>query len=165
MKKLLMMFIVLFFNTNCNLKADYLFAWGLNDYGQLGNGKNERTILYPIQIGYDSTWVDIQSGERFSMALKSDGTLWAWGQNNFGQLGDGIQIDKFIPSQIGKDSDWLEVSCWTEHALALKKDGTMWAVGSNGAGQLGDGTQIDKWGFINIGKGFKWNKIAAGTSH
>ncbi len=77
-----------------------LWAWGLNDSGQLGDG----TLIdrnAPIQIGLDNNWKEISAGSFYSIALKKDGTMWIWGSNEAGQLGIGDQIDKLIPTQIG----------------------------------------------------------------
>ena len=74
------------------------------------------------------------------MAIKTDGTLFAWGLNTYGQLGDGTYEDKTQPTMIGTDNDWAFVSAGHGHTLALKTDGTIYAWGSNQEGELGDGS-------------------------
>lgn len=73
-----------------------------------------------------------------SLALEPDGTLWAWGGNYYGQLGDGTNVDKNKPVKIGPG--YVAVSACSGHSLALKTDGTLWSWGYNNFGQLGDGT-------------------------
>ena len=91
-------------------------------------------------MGTDNNWVLIAAGDNHTMALESDGTLWAWGGNGQGQLGDGTWIDKNSPIQIGTDNKWVFVAGGASHTVALKSDGTLWAWGSNYHGELGDGT-------------------------
>ena len=73
------------------------------------------------------------------MALKTDGSLWAWGYNSQGQLGFGDTKDTHAPAKVGGRGDWAAVSCGTSHTVALKTDGSLWAWGYNGFGQLGLG--------------------------
>jgi alpha-tubulin suppressor-like RCC1 family protein len=83
-------------------------------------------------------WVDVVAGEQHTLAIKSDGTLWAWGSNSYGQLGDGSQSDKAVPVQIGSDKDWKAVLGGGEQSsMAQKKDGTLWAWGDSNTKQLG----------------------------
>lgn len=127
-----------------------LWAWGYNYYGQLGNGANAN-VNSPIQIGSATDWRSISAGGVHTMALRdaSGGggvfeTLWAWGKNNLGELGDGTNNAASSPKQIGSDFDWSYISAGTDHSVALKRDGTLWTWGSNSYGQLGDGTIINK---------------------
>ncbi len=74
-----------------------------------------------------------------SATVKTDSTLWAWGRNWYGQVGDGTTIDKWSPVQIGTDMDWAGVAAGSDHTVAVKTDGTLWAWGYNYRGQLGNG--------------------------
>ena len=85
-------------------------------------------------------WSQISAGNHHSLAIKTDGTLWAWGNNAYGQLGDGTSISKMYPTQIGTATNWSQITCMNDHNLAIKTDGTLWAWGSNNYGQLGNGT-------------------------
>ncbi|MCR4347292.1 MAG: S8 family serine peptidase [Sulfuricaulis sp.] len=145
------------------LKSDgTLWAWGQNNYGQLGDGTTVRKYA-PVRIGFENTWASIAAGGGFhNVALKSDGTLWAWGQNNYGQLGDGTNVDKNAPVQIGTGNTWVSIGVGTLHTMALKSDGTLWAWGNNAEGQLGDGTKTDKNTPVQIGTGNTWVSIAVG---
>lgn len=128
-----------------------LFAWGGNDYGQLGNntsGYNTRSSS-PVQVvgAYVSTFtgnVAIASGAYHSLALRCDGTVWSWGRNNFGQLGDGTTQDHSTANPVVNAdgsplSGIVAVSAGALYSLALRADGTVWAWGANSSGQLGNG--------------------------
>ena len=83
-----------------------------------------------------------QSGH--TVALKADGTVWAWGYNGYGQLGDGTIIERYTPVQVIGLSNVISITAGSHHTVALKSDGTVWAWGYNGYGQLGDGTTIER---------------------
>ena len=82
-------------------------------------------------------------GDYHNLSLKANGTLWAWGANWDGELGDGTTDNKTAPVQIGADADWVYLAAGRYHSLAVKSDGTVWAWGYNRYGQLGDGTITD----------------------
>ncbi|MCL1874042.1 MAG: dockerin type I domain-containing protein, partial [Clostridiales bacterium] len=123
------------------LKSDgSLWIWGLNNWGQLGDGRSELIRYFPGRLGEDNDWVEIAGGYFYSLALKSDGSLWAWGDNYVGQLGDGTSIDHFTPVQVSKGKDWVTIASNGDCSVALKSDGSLWNWGWNNWGQLGDGT-------------------------
>jgi alpha-tubulin suppressor-like RCC1 family protein len=124
------------------LKKDgTLWAWGLNDFGQLGIGPaDDNAHPTPIEVGSESDWAAVSAGFDYTMALKTDGTLWAWGSNRYGKLGLGDITDRDTPTQVGSAGDWAAVSTSTYDTLALKQDGTLWAWGLNNFGQLGLGS-------------------------
>ena len=88
---------------------------------------------------FSQTWVKVSAGTEYSLALKSDGTLWAWGANNYGQLGVSSPSSSNVPVQVGSDSDWKDIACGSFHILAMKADSTLWSWGFNASGQLGLG--------------------------
>ncbi|MEI6595903.1 MAG: T9SS type A sorting domain-containing protein, partial [Bacteroidota bacterium] len=96
---------------------------------------------------------------------KSDGTLWAWGDNSVGQLGDGTFMQRNAPVQIGSSINWVSISCGYSHTLGIKSDGTLWAWGNNSSGQLGDGTTTQRNAPIQIGTLTNWVSISCGYSH
>ena len=83
----------------------------------------------PIQIGTDNDWAIISAGRYHSLAIKNDGTIWAWGGNGFGQLGDGTNIDRTEPVQIGSCADWISVGACRMRTVAMKADGSVWSWG------------------------------------
>lgn len=142
-----------------------LWAWGNNAQGALGDGT---TVLYrniPTNIGVGSNWQSIAVGFLFTLAIKSDGTLWSWGVNSSGQLGDGTTINKNIPIQIGTNNNWQAVSAGSGQSVALKVDKSLYTWGLNDNGQLGDGTIVDKNTPTQIGSLTNWQNIAAGWYH
>ncbi len=100
-------------------------------------------------------------GAGASLVVREDGSLWAWGSNSYGQLGDGTTVDRLSPVRVG--SGYVSVAAGGHHTLALKVDGTLWAWGSNGAGQLGDGTTEARLSPVQVGSGF--GSVTAGYFH
>ena len=84
--------------------------------------------------------VNLAAGAKHSVALRSDGTVWAWGGNSKGELGDGTTLQRNTPGQVSGLSDVTAVATGVSHTMALKSDGTVWAWGNNHDGQLGDNT-------------------------
>ncbi len=101
----------------------------------------------------------------FTLALKKDSTLWAWGSNDRGQLGDGTTIDKHSPVQVGSDKDWKTISAGWDHALALKSDGTLWGWGRNNYGQLADTSKATHLKPFMIDNATDWKDISTGYQH
>ncbi|MBY9081309.1 RCC1 domain-containing protein, partial [Paenibacillus sp. CGMCC 1.18879] len=84
----------------------------------------------------------IAAGSSHSLALKSDGSVWAWGYNGGGQLGDNSTTQRSVPVQVTGLTEVTAIAGGNNHSLALKSDGSVWAWGYNGGGQLGDGTTV-----------------------
>jgi len=103
-------------------------------------------------------YIAVSAGGEHTLALGDDGSLWAWGWNALGELGDGTVDDKKRPVLIG--NGYSAISAGYVHSVALKADGTLWTWGRNNYGQLGDGTLIDKSSPVEIGNNFK--AISAG---
>ncbi len=107
----------------------------------------------------------VESGQNYMVAIKPDGTLWAWGRNNFGQLGDNTTIDKSIPTQIGTANDWNSISTGTNHTIALKDNGTIWGWGENSNSKLGFFTTENVLVPTQIGTATNWDNVSAGNKH
>lgn len=124
-------------------------------------------LLYmPYQITAQC-WAKVAAGYEHTLGIKTDGTLWAWGRNNFGQLGIGNTIDKNTPTQVGTDTDWLEIDA-SSNSMAQKTNGTLWTWGNNSSGQIGIGT----FGFntyvampTQVGTDTDWVKFSSASSH
>ncbi|MDF1884195.1 Ig-like domain-containing protein [Sulfurimonas sp. SAG-AH-194-C21] len=133
-------------NHTVALKNDgTLWTWGQNDHGQLGDGTIDNGKSFIQEVSASTTWSSIETGRAHTVAIKSDGTLWAWGWNLYGQIGDGTITNKSTPTQENSGStNWSSIATRENHTVAIKSDGTLWAWGQNSNGQLGDGTTVDK---------------------
>lgn len=147
-----------------------LWAWGSNSFGELGSGTTSAGTSFgsaATQIGSGTNWTDVSGGGMFgalhTVARRSDGTLWAWGRNDHGQLGDGTTVNRNAPVQVGSASDWATAVAGAGYTLAVKTDGSLWAWGSDANGQLGDGTTTDQSTPERIGMDTNWRAIAAGN--
>ena len=119
------------------LKGDgTVWAWGLNADGELGDGTALSVSNRPVQVTSLSGVVAIAAGAYHSMALKSDGTVWAWGFNVSGALGTGNTFSSNIPLQVSGLTGIKAISAGYLHSLALKTDGTVWVFGNNADGEL-----------------------------
>ena len=144
-----------------------LWAWGSNFQGALG--KNDAIMRSsPVQIGSGTTWSKVSaSGIYGVLATKTDGTLWAWGYNNYGQLGTGDVITRSSPVQIGSGTTWSLVSAGYYSMMAVKTDGTLWSWGDNYFGQLGlNATNpYGRSSPTQVGVGTTWSKVSAGQNN
>ena len=107
----------------------------------------------------------VVAGRSHSLALKSDGTVWAWGNNSTGQLGDGSTTDRWTPVQVSGLSGVIALAAGSEHSLALKSDGTVWAWGDNSNGQLGDGSTRNRFTPVQVSGLSGVIAIAGSTFH
>lgn len=106
--------------------------------------------------------VKVASGVGHALALKSDGTVWAWGENSDGRLGDGTLIDRSLPVFVGGIQGVIDIAAGMYHSVALKSDGSVWAWGRNSFGQLGDGTTANSMKPVRVKKLPPVEKIFAG---
>ncbi len=113
---------------------------------------------------YGQCWESITGGYSHNLATKSDGTLWAWGANGYGMLGNGTLIGSSFPIPIGTANDWKMATSGYFHNLAIKNDGTLWAWGRNSSAQVGNGaTRI--LSPVQIGSSSDWKDIGAGQDY
>ena len=110
-------------------------------------------------------WNMVISESHRTMAIKTDGTLWAWGVNTYYQLGDGSGMNILNPKKIGSDSDWIDIAAGGAHTVAMKKNGTLWSWGLNKQGQLGNGNFNIVTLPSQIGSDTDWVKISSGDIH
>lgn len=145
---------------------DTLWAWGANASGQLGlNDTIARSS--PVQTGNSSAdWYKVFSGNNHTLSVKTDGTLWAWGRNIEGQLGDATNISTSLPIQIGLDSDWASVYISNNSSFGLKTDGTLFVWGQETAnGLLGlNSINVNRSNPTQLGASGEWSEIYTNVS-
>ena len=126
-----------------------LWAWGSNETGIIGNNTSDNKFSSPVQIP-GTTWAKVnRGGENFTGAIKTDGTLWMWGSNGAGQIGNNTQNPGgwgahgySSPVQV-PGTNWRSLSANYQQAMATKTDGTLWQWGDNEYGELGQNNRID----------------------
>ncbi len=151
--------------TNDNLSS--VWMWGSNSNNQLGTN-SATTVFSPVPISaLQMNWCFAIAGSFHTAALKTDGTLWTWGWNGCGQLGDGTQTQRAIPVQTAAGgTNWKQVCPSREHTVAVKTDGTLWVWGNGICGRLGDGAILMRTSPITTaGGGTNWCQVALGCLH
>ena len=156
------------YNTSYGIQSNgTLWAWGSNSFGQLGiNSTIGTSVVSPVQIGASvsllSNWTQVAAGQYFAVALQSNGTLWAWGQNNLGQLGLGNTTNYSGPTQVGGLSQWTQITSGLFHVAGIQSNGTLWGWGYNNYGNLGQGNTGNYSIPVQIGNLSNWYQISCG---
>jgi len=153
-------------NSNTGIAS---FGCGITEDGKLWYWGNRRTSVsdvptnrrIPYQIGTDTDWDFVTSGVSNIYALKEDGTIWAQGENSFGQLGQGYTGNptSLVPIQVGVDDDWVYLSTYDYTVFAIKDDGTLWAWGRNHEGQIPGSVNTQQNEPFQIGTDSDWEKV------
>ncbi|MBI4493165.1 MAG: hypothetical protein HY690_10285 [Chloroflexi bacterium] len=151
------------------------WSWGDNNNGQLGDGTYGYGAdrLSPVQVSNPSASsgqalsgvATVTGGSQHSLALRSDGTVWAWGDSYYGQIGDGTFVDRHTPVQVSSLTGVVAIAAGEFHSLALKDDGTVWAWGRGEQGQLGDGFTATRTAPVRVSGLAGVVAIAAGANH
>lgn len=146
-----------------------VWGLGLNNYGQLGNG-NTKNASEPVKIksldfAFNGTAVAVARGKSHTLITKQDGTVWAFGNNECGQLGDGTNVKSDKPVQVANLTNVVKISAGDRFSVAIKQDGTVWAWGLNDKGQLGNGTNEDSNIPVLVSLNTKGVTISAGYNH
>ena len=122
--------------------SNQLYCWGYGDHGQIGNGvaaSVDAPTLVPLPSGVTS-WADFETGAKHNCAIANTGSLYCWGQNNYGQIGDGTATQRNSPTLVVGGKRWKEVSVGDLLTCATDTNSRMWCWGYNAQGQLGNGT-------------------------
>jgi len=143
-----------------------LWTWGANDYGQLGIGISLLSTNIPQPVPSNGTWQAISAGFAHTLAIRTDGTLWAWGRGESGILGLGSSTGSYLPQPVQSNANWMAIEAGQLHSVGLKIDGTLWTWGNNFDGQLGDGTYSSGTNRPQpILTNVTWRAISAGENH
>ncbi|MCL2293948.1 MAG: hypothetical protein FWC36_03680, partial [Spirochaetes bacterium] len=145
-----------------------LWAWGWNIWGATGLGISGNTnTTVPTRVGTASNWASVYAGSVHSLAVTTNGELWAWGNNEHGRT--GLNTDTgltLVPTRVGFASNWASVSALLHHSLAVTTNGELWALGSNEWGQTGLGTTAGNTLVpTRVGTASNWASVSAGSMH
>lgn len=139
-----------------------LWAWGLNNHGQLGDN-TAIARSSPVQVGALTDWYLLPSGGYQSGnaigVIKNNNTLWTWGRNIYGQLGQGDLVSRSSPVQVGALTNWSKIQTGNLSQISIKTDGTFWAWGWNTYGQLGQNDRVDRSSPVQVGALTTWSKL------
>jgi alpha-tubulin suppressor-like RCC1 family protein/predicted GH43/DUF377 family glycosyl hydrolase len=125
-------------------------------------GLNQAFVTLSSTVS-ETDWAMIMGGEFHTLAVKNDGTLWAWGENSHGELGVGDSVSRTIPTQVGAETNWSKVAVGSGYSIGLKNNGTLWAWGDNLEGQLGLGSSVTGTNApTRVGTRTDWTSIGAG---
>jgi len=142
-----------------------IWACGDNRGGQLGDGTTTENYMQINQIISEVKFKSVSARSYHSLAIDESGYLWAWGDNWYGQLGDGTKEDKSTPVKIKSNLKFNQISAGEFYSMAIDESGNLWAWGRNHLGQLGDGTQDLRTSPVIIKSGTKFKSVSSGVSH
>jgi alpha-tubulin suppressor-like RCC1 family protein len=147
-----------------------LWTWGWGDSGALGSGSTTNRSSPQTTTLAGTDWKLVACGDRFTAAIKSNGSLWTWGSNVLGQLGDGTTTNRSSPQTVaGGGLNWVRITASADfggsNAGGIKSDGSLWTWGSNLWGQLGDGTTTDRSSPVTVVGGYNSWKVLAITGN
>ena len=140
-----------------------LWTWGYNIYGALGTNDTANRSS-PVQtVAAGNNWKQVSGGKTSIMAIKTDGTLWGWGFNNYGQLGTNDRTNRSSPVQtVAGGTNWKQAFV-NNSSVAIKTDGTLWTWGQNAFGGLGNGTTTGTSSPIQVGSLTTWQAASVTT--
>jgi alpha-tubulin suppressor-like RCC1 family protein len=141
-----------------------LWTWGSNSYGQLGvNDTNTRCTPVTTFAG-GTNWKQVDCGWFHTAAIKTDGTLWVWGRNDFGNLGINNTTQRNTPvTTFAGGTNWKQVDCGQNQTAAIKTDGTLWTWGSNNSGNLGINNTTNRCTPVTtFAGGTNWKQVSSG---
>ena len=146
----------------CMTVNSEVVCWGLNDFGQLGNGAQDNQSV-PVFVEGLNNVIDLTSGANFTCALTADGQIWCWGENTYGQLGDGTQVNHYVPVQVkGLPQQAVDFTAGDQFVCARLENNKLWCWGLNNDGQLNDGTTINRSVPVKSNVDVQFNMISGG---
>jgi hypothetical protein len=143
-----------------------MWCWGRNTESETGTDPSTVQLRAPSRTGAFIDWRSVEVGQDSSCGIRSDGSLWCWGSNQFGQLGsDPSDTPVTEPTRVGASTDWAQISIDTFSACALKMDRSLWCWGRNAEGQLGLGDTQDRYEPTQVGSLTAWTSMSVGRFH
>ncbi|AZA88477.1 T9SS C-terminal target domain-containing protein [Chryseobacterium shandongense] len=153
-------------NFSAAIKNDgSLWVWGIGVNGIDGSGVGTNSIPHPVKVGTDNDWQDVSAGNSHIVALKTDGSVWVWGGNYYGQIGMGNVNTVYVPTKVGT-STYKAISAGFGQTFIIKTDGTLWVTGedSTQSGLLGLGySTTGVSAFTKVGSDNDWKSVSVGA--
>ena len=144
-------------------KGGAVYAWGWNAYGQIGDGTTVNRHLPKRVALLPGVAAQITAGANHSVVRRADGSVWAFGENSYGQIGDGTGTQRKRPTRVV--GGVASIGTGRLHTLAVKTDGSIWAWGANSFGQLGDGSTQNRHAPVRVGTISNGSRVAGGVDY
>lgn len=141
-----------------------LWTWGYSSVTSYLGATVSIGRVTPDQVGAFNDWTRVTPGNAHGVGLRANGSLWSWGSNSYGQIGDGTSTTRTSPTQIGAGKLWMDVSAGSNHSAAVASDGTLWTWGYNFNGQLGLGDVTQRSSPVQVGTDTHWRRVICGGS-
>lgn len=147
----------------CGIRgAGELRCWGAGGRGRLGvGGTGDLSAPWTPVVGA-ADWRSVSAGGLHTCGIRTAGSLWCWGSNAHGQIGDGTAQDRLAPTQVGTATDWTAVSAGAQHTCARRAAGTLWCWGLGEDGRLGHGDTLNRPVPTQVGTATTWASVSAG---
>ena len=147
-----------------NFRQPSLLTWGRNGFGHLGDNTTTQRNTPVTTFAGGTTWKSVAGGWNHTLAIKTDGSLWVWGYNDFGQLGINAFGNRSTPvTTFAGGNNWKSVAGGWGTTGAIKTDGTLWLWGDNGGGRLGDNTTTGRYVPVTtFAGGNNWKSVSMG---
>jgi len=144
-----------------------LWTWGDAGAGRLGNAVITGNRLTPVTtFAGGNNWKQVSCGYQYTAAIKTDGTLWTWGNGALGRLGNAVTTNRSTPvTTFAGGNNWKQVSCGNQHTAAIKTDGTLWTWGGGEFGSLGNAVTTNRSTPVTtFAGGTNWKEVSAGRA-
>ena len=146
-----------------------LWTWGFGNTGQIGDNTGGTTSTPVTTFAGGTNWKQVSAGNQYTVAIKTDGTLWTWGNAAGGKLGNGVTTNTSISTPVttfAGGTNWKQVSAGGSHTAAIKTDGTLWTWGQGASGQLGNAQTTNiPTPITTFAGGTNWKQVSAGDDH
>ena len=150
----------------CGIAAAHTYCWGVNEFGQLGDGSTTwELLLFPTLTSGGHAFAAVDAGRSHTCALKATGSAYCWGANGYGQLGDGTGSTRFSPTPVIGGITFATISVGDSHTCGLTPAGAAYCWGANSRGALGDGTTTTRLAPVAVAGGLSFKVISAGITH